>query len=187
MCSGQKFFSIFVLFPFPEYHSVGLHHLYNEHLPCISSSHLHWKARLRADRNILFSSLRGCECNRVQAKSKQESTGRPPSPHHSHTHTSKLLALEKHCLVIGQKLHLQPIHRGAGTAEVSGLLQPRCLQRRPGRADVMPSGHLHPWSRKAAQSPVPRPRGRMSWKESGMKLHTPSSPIESCALKTQDL
>lgn len=123
-----------------------------------------------------------------QGPSKIQTRIRGTHPHPTtHTDTSKLLALEKHCLVIGQKLQLHPVQRGAGTAELSGLLQPRCLHRRPGRAGVMQSGHLHPWSRRVVQSSVPRPWGRMSWRESGTKLHTPSSPIEPCALKTQDL
>ena len=164
---------------------MGLHHLYNEHSPCISSSHLHWEVRLRADRNIPFSSQEA-----VSATGSKQNPNvspwapplTPPLTHtHTHTHPSKLLAVEKHCLVVGQKLYLRLVQRGAGTAEVSGLLQSTYLQRRPGRASVMPSGHLHPWSRRAVQSPVPRPWGRTSWRELGMKLHTPSSPIEFCA------
>lgn len=66
-----------------------------------------------------------------QGPSKIQTRIHGTHPHPTnHIDTSKLLALEKHCLVIGQKLHLHPVQRGAGTAELSDLLQPRCLHRK---------------------------------------------------------
>lgn len=65
---------------------MGLHHLYNEHLPCISSSHLHREVRLRADRNIPFSSREAVSATGSKQNPKESPRDAPLTPPLTHTH-----------------------------------------------------------------------------------------------------
>lgn len=78
---------------------------YNENIcSCISSSHLHWEASSGMTETFFSVLVEWPSATGSKQNPNKSPQGRPPSPHHSHTHL-KVPALEKHCLVIGQKLH----------------------------------------------------------------------------------
>lgn len=156
---------------------MGLHqHLYNEHLPCISSSHLHWEARACGLTETFFSVLeRLWECNRVQAK-LNKSPQDAPSPHHSHTPQSswpwKSTALS---LVRSSTSNRS---RGAGTTEVSGLYNPgACRGDQKGWCDAF----WAPPSLVQQHRVLSPDHGEDELEGIGNETAHPSSLIESCA------